>query len=161
MLLFRNPSSRFLTLEGFFIVVAHVNCCYYKREKSISNTVLKEIIMGFQHCSNCKKDITFKTRFKSVFFGYRPIICEECGVEHEVDERYRFVYSLYTVLIPILLVYFSSSVFGITSRFIQVLLVLVFGTFGVMYATSKVKYHKSKHQPIKEGQAKNKSVKKS
>ncbi|WP_096154899.1 MULTISPECIES: TIGR04104 family putative zinc finger protein [Bacillus] len=114
--------------------------------------------MSFQHCVDCKEPVTFKTKFKSVFFGYKPITCPKCGTVHEVDERYRFLFSLYTVVIPIMLVYFVSAAWMIESRFQQVLLVLMFGIVGVLFAAKKIKFHKAKFQPkeLEELEKKNK-----
>ncbi|MDX5474317.1 MAG: hypothetical protein LPK00_02165 [Bacillaceae bacterium] len=121
--------------------------------------------MSFQQCVDCKEPVTFKTKFKSVFFGYKPITCPKCGTQHEVDEKYRFVFSLYTVVIPIMLVYFVSEAFLIESRFHQVLLVLLFGVIGVLFAAKKIKFYKAKVQPkdiekLNEQRKSNKSNKK-
>ncbi|WP_223700540.1 TIGR04104 family putative zinc finger protein [Sutcliffiella deserti] len=102
--------------------------------------------MSFQQCINCKEKITYKRKLYSIFFGYRPITCESCGTVHEVDERYRFIFSLYTIMIPIILVYMVTGMFEIESRFIQVLFVLLFATIGVLYTASRITYHKSKYQ---------------
>jgi CXXC-20-CXXC protein len=104
--------------------------------------------MSFQHCVNCKEKVTYNTKIKSIFFGYRPITCKSCGTIHEVDERYRFLFSLYTVMIPIILVYTITAMFGIDSRLIQVLFVILFASIGVLYTGSRINYHKSKYQPV-------------
>ncbi|CAG9620592.1 TIGR04104 family putative zinc finger protein [Sutcliffiella rhizosphaerae] len=106
--------------------------------------------MSFRQCPNCKEKMNYKTKLTSVFFGYRPITCSNCGIVYEVDEKFRFILSLYTVMIPIILVYSFSAAAGIHSRWIQVLLVLALGTLGVLYAATKVRYNKAKHQPINE-----------
>ncbi|MGM0836627.1 MAG: TIGR04104 family putative zinc finger protein [Bacillota bacterium] len=104
--------------------------------------------MSFQQCSNCKENVRYSTKLTSIFFGYRPIICKACGTVHEVDERYRFLFSLYTVMIPIIVIYIITAMFGIDSRLAQVLLVLFLGSVGVLYTGSRINYHKSKIQPI-------------
>ncbi|MGD6833644.1 TIGR04104 family putative zinc finger protein [Sutcliffiella halmapala] len=105
--------------------------------------------MSFQQCLSCKEKITYSEKLASIFFGYRPITCSACGTVHEVDERYRFLFSLYTVMIPIILVYILTAMFGIESRLVQVLLVLLLASGSVFYAGSRINYHKSKVQPIK------------
>ncbi len=107
--------------------------------------------MSFHQCPNCKEEVQYKTRLKSVFFGYRPIKCEGCDTIYEVDEKFRFLLSLYTVLIPILIAYMLSAMLGILhTRWSQVLIVLVFGSAGVLYAATKVSYKKSKQQHVEE-----------
>lgn len=107
--------------------------------------------MSFHQCPNCKDEVTYKTRLKSVFFGYRPIKCEGCNTNYEVDEKFRFLLSLYTVLIPILIAYMLSAMVGILhTRWSQVLIVLIFGSAGVFYAATKVRYKKSKLQPLED-----------
>lgn len=107
--------------------------------------------MSFQQCPNCKEEVRYKTRLNSVFFGYRPIKCEGCNTIYEVDEKFRFILSLYTVLIPILIAYMLSAMLGILhTRWSQVLIVLIFGSIGVFYAATKVRYKKSKQQPVEE-----------
>jgi CXXC-20-CXXC protein len=105
--------------------------------------------MSFHQCPNCKEEIKYKTKLFSVFFGYRPVTCENCGTVYEVDEKFRFLLSLYTVMIPVILVYSISAMAGLDTRWIQVLMVLIFGSIGVLYAATKVRYHKAKHQPVK------------
>lgn len=106
--------------------------------------------MAFHHCENCKEQVSYKTRLKSVFWGYRPITCEGCGIVYEVDERYRFLFSMYTIMIPIILVYIITAMFSIDSKFTQVLFVLAFASISVLYAARSIGYHKSKHQPAEE-----------
>lgn len=103
--------------------------------------------MSFQQCLNCNEKVTYSKKLASIFFGYRPISCKACGTVHEVDERYRFIFSLYTVMIPVIVVYFFTSMFGIESRLVQVLLVLLLATGSVFYAGTIINYHKSKIQP--------------
>ncbi|TYS70939.1 hypothetical protein FZC76_03325 [Sutcliffiella horikoshii] len=107
--------------------------------------------MSFHQCPNCQEVIKYKTKLTSVFFGYRPIKCESCGTVYEVDEKFRFILSLYTVLIPILIAYMLSAMMGVLhTRWSQVLIVLVFGSAGVFYAATKVRYRKSLQQPMEE-----------
>lgn len=105
--------------------------------------------MSFQQCLSCKEKITYSEKLASIFFGYRPISCRACGTVHEVDERYRFLFSLYTVMIPIILVYIITAMFGIESRLVQVLLVLLLASGSVFYSGTRINYHKSKVQPNK------------
>ncbi|KPB03981.1 TIGR04104 family putative zinc finger protein [Bacillus sp. CHD6a] len=111
--------------------------------------------MSFHQCPNCQEEIKYKTKLTSVFFGYRPIKCKSCGTVYEVDEKFRFILSLYTVLIPILIAYMLSAMMGVLhTRWSQVLIVLVFGSAGVFYAATKVRYRKSLQQPMKEKEEK-------
>ncbi|WP_078381265.1 TIGR04104 family putative zinc finger protein [Sutcliffiella halmapala] len=106
--------------------------------------------MSFHQCENCNENVKYKTKLWSVFFGYRPITCKTCGIVYEVDERYRFLFSLYTIMIPIILVYMITAIFGIESKLIQVLFVLVLATISVFYAANRIGFHKSKYQPIED-----------
>jgi CXXC-20-CXXC protein len=105
--------------------------------------------MSFQQCSTCKENVSYSAKLTSIFFGYRPITCKVCGTVHEVDERYRFLFSLYTVMIPIIVIYVITAMFGIESRLAQVFLVLLLASIGVFYTGSRINYHKSKIQPTK------------
>ncbi|MCA1319222.1 hypothetical protein LC085_04785 [Bacillus tianshenii] len=105
--------------------------------------------MSFQQCISCKEEISYSEKLASIFFGYRPITCKACGTVHEVDERYRFLFSLYTVMIPVILVYLLTAIFGIESRLAQVSMVLLFASISVFYAGKRINYHKSKVEPIK------------
>ncbi|QFT88550.1 hypothetical protein FIU87_07845 [Bacillus sp. THAF10] len=104
--------------------------------------------MSFHQCPNCKENVHYKTKLFSVFFGYRPISCKRCETVYEVDEKFRFILSLYTVMIPIILVYSFSAVAGIHNRWVQVISVLLLATIGVLYSATKVRYHKAKHQSL-------------
>lgn len=60
-----------------------------------------------QECQKCSKQFTWKYIIKSKWFlvGYKPIECDSCNTKHYVNSTTRWIYSILTIGVPLLLFY--------------------------------------------------------
>ena len=60
-----------------------------------------------QKCQKCSKQFTWKNIIKSKWFlvGYKPIECDSCHTKHYVSTTTRWIYSILTIGVPLLLFY--------------------------------------------------------
>ena len=65
--------------------------------------------MKVQKCISCDTQFRYKSIQKSIWSGYKPIICFNCGAIHEFKFIYRLVVSVLIVL-PIFFTRWISSV---------------------------------------------------
>lgn len=54
--------------------------------------------MGVQKCEKCHSLFSWSKIFKSLWLGYRPVQCRQCGVKHRISFFSRILLSLLTVI---------------------------------------------------------------
>lgn len=60
--------------------------------------------MKVQKCINCGTQFRYKSIQKSIWAGYKPIICFNCGAIHE----FRFVYRILVSALIVLPIFFTQ-----------------------------------------------------
>ncbi|WP_412729384.1 TIGR04104 family putative zinc finger protein [Cytobacillus praedii] len=63
-----------------------------------------------QKCKNCNTQFRWSTKYKSFWWGYKPIKCENCNAEHGIIVRVRIIFVSLTIL-PMLVFGFFLSPF--------------------------------------------------
>lgn len=80
-----------------------------------------------KECKNCKNRFTFLEIQKSLFLGYKKIICKKCNTEYFFDESSYFLIILVASILFFLKPYFkslsiyllfSSAIFVVTVPFL-------------------------------------------
>ena len=82
--------------------------------------------MKVQKCINCGTQFRYKSVQKSIWAGYKPIICFNCGAIHE----FRFVYRLVVSVLIVLPIFFNQWISDIAPN----LLVHTAMYFGYLFA---------------------------
>lgn len=60
--------------------------------------------MRVQKCENCGTQFRYKSVQKSIWSGYKPVICFKCGAIHE----FRFIYRLVVSTVIVLPIFFTG-----------------------------------------------------
>ena len=74
-----------------------------------------------QKCRNCTNEFKYKEIFKSIMFGYKPIVCNNCGLQYEVKSRFRII-NVLIIIVPLLIYLLFHFFYGLI---ISVLIVLL------------------------------------
>jgi CXXC-20-CXXC protein len=59
-----------------------------------------------QKCLNCKEKFKYKQIMRSAIYGYKPILCKNCGVPHSVTLDSRFALLIVIGIIPMLSLFY-------------------------------------------------------
>ncbi|MEK3797856.1 TIGR04104 family putative zinc finger protein [Peribacillus sp. FSL H8-0477] len=91
-----------------------------------------------QKCIQCQTPFKWSTVYKSLWFAYSPIHCNNCGTKHTITFTSRIIATIMLVVLPLLWMNYSFNemAFDATISFsVLVLLILVslFSPFLVHY----------------------------
>jgi len=83
-----------------------------------------------QRCENCSKEFRWKTVAKSIWTGYKPIVCDNCKTKHYPIFAYRFVFAL-SMGLPVFFIQFLSVFLKPYPLFILVYLIWISAAIAV------------------------------
>lgn len=95
-------------------------------------------VKSMQKCTQCQTPFKWSAVYKSLWFAYSPIHCNNCGTKHIITFKSRIIATIMLVVLPLLWMNYSLNkmAFDATISFsVLVLLILVslFSPFLVHY----------------------------
>ncbi|WP_047985858.1 TIGR04104 family putative zinc finger protein [Ornithinibacillus californiensis] len=81
-----------------------------------------------QKCENCKSQFSWHKIYKSLWWGYKPINCNECGMAHKITTSGRFVFVSLTILPAMIFGNFLSPFNNFFATFGIALFILLLGS---------------------------------
>ncbi|MBU8790558.1 MULTISPECIES: TIGR04104 family putative zinc finger protein [Bacillaceae] len=61
-----------------------------------------------QSCENCNAEFSWSRIYKSLFWNYKPIKCNECNTIHKITIPSRFIFVSFTILPMLIFGHFLS-----------------------------------------------------
>ncbi|MED3572665.1 TIGR04104 family putative zinc finger protein [Cytobacillus praedii] len=93
-----------------------------------------------QKCKKCNTQFSWSTIYKSFWWGYKPIECENCNAEHRIIVRGRLIFVSLTIL-PMLVFGFFLSPFD--SAFATICAGIAILIIGSLFTPYLVKFRKA------------------
>lgn len=86
-----------------------------------------------QICENCNTQFSWKKIYKSFWWNYKPIKCDNCGAEHKITISGRIAFVSLTILPMLIYGLFLSPFNNISVTLATALLILFAGTLFVPF----------------------------
>lgn len=100
--------------------------------------------MGIQQCAECHANLKWTFIIKSIWLGYKPIQCHQCGKQHKVSFKTRYKTTI-SMIIPLFLlamivtrVFDLSTIQSLGSMVLGVVLITFILPFCIKYTTEPV-----------------------
>ncbi|WP_088102842.1 TIGR04104 family putative zinc finger protein [Halalkalibacter urbisdiaboli] len=98
--------------------------------------------MSLPRCNKCGVQMKWGKIFKSLWLGYKPVICEKCNTEHKIAFSSRGVVSFWIVTPMVFLGPFLSNYFNL-NIFITILIMISISIFFSFFSPFMVKYNEN------------------
>ena len=95
--------------------------------------------MNLPRCNNCGVQMKWGKINKSLWLGYKPVICEKCNTEHSIAFSSRILVSFLIVAPMVLFGHFLSNYFHL-NIFITILFMILISIFFSLFLPFMVKY---------------------
>ena len=98
-----------------------------------------------QECTHCQTPFKWSTVYKSLWFAYSPIHCNNCGAKHRITFTSRIIATIMLVVLPLAWINLSlnkltfDATISISLFIFLYILVSVFSPFLVHYKSSYLK----------------------
>ncbi|KGR77708.1 TIGR04104 family putative zinc finger protein [Ureibacillus manganicus] len=100
--------------------------------------------MGIQYCNECNKKLSWSSKVKSIWLGYKPIQCEGCKKEYRIEFKTRYKATLYMIIPLFIFAKILSSTFILPTIYFFGT-VLLFGV-SISFLMPFVVNYKSEHK---------------
>ncbi|KGX89703.1 TIGR04104 family putative zinc finger protein [Pontibacillus marinus] len=93
--------------------------------------------MSIQKCLNCGKQFLWKEVQKAIFWGYKPIECQQCGTKHTVTMKTRTLIALFAGVTVLIVDFINISLY--LDIILSVMGILSIGLLYPFFAKYKVR----------------------
>jgi len=84
---------------------------------------------NLQKCENCNAQFSWSKIYKSFWWMYKPIECENCGAIHKITIFGRFTFVILTILPMLIFMYFLTPFNNVFVTIGTGSLILIVGSF--------------------------------
>ncbi len=89
-----------------------------------------------QRCQKCSHEFIWRDVFKSITFGYKPLICKNCGVHYDVKLSFRVINAL-IIGIPVIISIFHPTRYMVYGYIVYIILIWLLMPFWAKYSIEK------------------------